>query len=252
MLKSGRWEAWEKDYLFKHYDSSTDAELASHLGRSKSSIVEMRRTLGIKKNKKRIDPAAITKMMHKHAEVTEGNVVADLDEAQSRRFHLNALMDSPTWDDCILMLDEQELEVYKHKFVESMMTLETVNEIEKSTVHIMLNAFIRMNRYQKLEKEYRDMAKGGGDAELAAKAMSLHKEIRDSTETYMKAQDELSASRKQRVKEEGDQRMNILELLRELDSTEAREKLGKEADALKHIQDLETGRLSEGGFIRGD
>ena len=252
MLKKGRWEDWEKDYLFKHYDDSTDAELASHLGRSKYSIIEMRSKLGIKKNKKRIDPADITKMMAKHSEIKESNVVADLDEAQSRRFYLNDLLDSPTWQECIMMFDEQELNVYKHKFVESMMTLETVNEIEKSTIHIMIGAFIRMNRYQKLEKEYRDMAKGGGDAELAAKAMSLHKEIRDSTETYMKAQDELSASRKQRVKEEGDQRMNLLELLKELDKTEAREKLGKEADALKHIQDLETSRLADGGFIRGD
>lgn len=46
--------------------------------------------------------------------------------------------------------------------------------------------------------------------------------------------------------------MNLLELLKELDKTEAREKLGKEADALKHIQDLETSRLADGGFIRGD
>lgn len=251
MLKKGRWEDWEKDYLFKHADSSTDAELAAHLGRSKSSVIEMRRNLGIKKNKKQIKPEDITRVMREHSDIKERNVVADLDEAQQRRHYLNELMHSPTWKECILMFDDAELEVYKNKFVESMMTLETVNEIEKSTIHIMITAFIRMNRYQKLEKEYRDMAKGGGDAELAAKAMSLHKEIRDSTETYMKAQDELSASRKQRIKEEGDQRLNLLELLKELDRKEAREKLGKEADALRYIQNLETKRLDEGGFIRG-
>ena len=50
--RKGRWEDWEKDYLFKHSSDSTDAELASHLGRSKTSIIEMRRKLKIKKNSK--------------------------------------------------------------------------------------------------------------------------------------------------------------------------------------------------------
>ncbi len=249
-LKKGRWEDWEKDYLFKHYDNNTSGELAAHLGRTKTSIIEMKRKLKLKKNKKQIKPEEITAMIAKHTEVTGNTSVQDLDDAQQRRFHINELTTSPNWQQCILMFDEQELEVYKKKHVETMMTLETVNEIEKGTIHVMITSFIRMNRYQKLEKEYRDMAEGG-DAETAAKAISLHKEVRDSVETYMRAQDELNASRKQRVKEEGDQRLNLIELLRELDEKRAREKMGREADALAHIQSLEDKRLSDGGFIRG-
>ena len=244
------WEAWEKDYLFKHSDHTSDAELATHLGRTKTAITEMRRKLGIKKNKKQIKPEEVTAMIAKHREVTENTSIANLDEAQQRRHHLNDLVNSANWQECILMFDEQELKVYQNKYVETMMTLETVNEIEKSTIHIMLTAFIRANRYQKLEKEYRDMAIGG-DPELAAKAISYHKEVRDSTEVYMKAEDTLNASRKQRIKEEGDQRLNLIELIKELDTKDAREKLGKEADALMHIQKLEDDRLTNGGFIRG-
>ena len=163
------------------------------------------------------------------------------------------LSTSDNWQDYILIFDEQELEVYRTKYIEAMMTLENVNEIEKSTIHIMITAFIRANRYQKLEKEYRDMAQGeDGDVNLAAKAMSYHKEVRDSIEIYMKAQEELNASRKQRIREEGDQKLNLIELIKELDAQEARDKLGREADALAHIQNLEDKRLSKDGLIRGN
>ena len=251
--KKGHWEDWEKDYLFKHYDNSTAAELATHLGRSKTSVVEMKRKLGLKKNKKQIKPEEITAMMKKHAAIHESTPAQDLDDAQQRRFHLNDLTQSPNWQECILMFDEQELAVYKAKYVETMMALETVNEIEKGNIHVMITAFIRMNRYQKLEKEYRDMAQGSDyDSDLAGKAISLHKEVRDSTEIYMKAQDELNASRKQRIKEEGDQRLNLIELIKELDEGQAREKLGREADALAYIKQLEDKRLTDSNFIRGN
>lgn len=248
-----RWEDWEKDYLFKHYNSSTATELGTHLGRSKTAVIEMKRKLGLKKNKKQIKPEDITAMIAKHAEIKESTPIQDLDDAQQRRAYLNDLTQSPNWQECILMFDEQELAVYKAKYVETLMTLETVNEIEKGNIHVMITSFIRMNRYQKLEKEYRDMAAGNDyDSDLAAKAISLHREVRDSVETYMKAQDELSASRKQRIKEEGDQRLNLIELIKELDESHAREKLGREADALAHIQNLEDKRLSDGNFIRGN
>ncbi len=248
-LKSGRWEPYEKDYLRNNYDSNTAAELAEHLSRSKTAIIEMKRTMGLKKNKKQIKPEEITAELAKHTELKESTPTQDLSDAQERRFHINELIESPNWQECILMFDEQELEVYKKKHVETMMTLETVNEIEKGSIHVMIMSFIRMNRYQKLEKEYRDMAEGG-DSDAAGKAISLHKEVRDSVEIYMKAQDELSASRKQRIKEEGDQRLNLIELIRELDEKQAREKMGKEADALALITKLEGERLSDGGYIR--
>ena len=248
--KSGRWEDWEKDYLFKYSDSNTDAELAAHLGRSKTSIIEMRRNLGIKKNRKGLKPEDVNAMIAKHRDLRETTSVQDLDDAQQRRFWINNLENSAKWQQCIMMFTENELELYKVKYVEIMMTLETVTEVEKGSIHIMISSEIRMDRYQTLEKEYRDMSEGG-DVEAAGKALSLHKEIRDTVEIYMKAEDTLNASRKQRVKEEGDQRLNLIELIKELDKSEARDKLAKEADAIAQIQKLEDNRLRDGNFIRG-
>ncbi len=248
-VKKGRWEDWEKDYLFKHYDTSTAAELATHLGRSKTSIIEQKRKLKLKKNKKQLNPQDVNAMIAEHRKIKENTSMQDLDEAQERRFWLNELESSPGWKQCIVMFDDNEMDVYRNKYVETMMTLETVTEIEKGSIHIMISSMIRLDRYQQLEKEYRDMSQGG-DTEAAGKAMSLHREIKDTVEMYMKAEDTLNASRKQRIKEEGDQRLNLIELLKELDSKEARDKLGREADALKHIQNLEDKRLKDGGYIK--
>jgi len=249
--KKGKWEDWEKDYLFKHYDHNTDEELAAHLGRTKTSVIQMRRKLSIKKNKKQIQPEQINELMSKHREITDNTSVQDLDEAQQRRFWLNDLQQSSQWQQCKAMFDENELSIYQVKYVEMMLSLETVTEVEKGSVHLMISALIRFDRYQQLEKEYRDMAQGGGgDMELIAKANSLHREMKDTFEMYAKAEDALNVSRKQRIKEEGDQRLNLLELIKELDTREAREKMGREADALKYIKDLEGKKLTDGKFIR--
>jgi hypothetical protein len=249
MEKSGRWEQWEKDYIFKSADISTDAEIGTHLGRTTSSIIEMRRRLKIKKNKKNLNPQDVNNMLMKRREIQESTTIQELDDAQKRRRCLNELGSSPAWTSCKLSFDEYELDVYKKMYVEYMVGLENVTEIEKGTIHIMISAHIRIDRYQKLEKQYRDMSKGGNN-EVAGEAISLHREMKDMVEVYMKAQDELNASRKQRIKEEGDQRLNLIELIKELDKKESREKLGRESDALHQIQKLEDIRLNESRFIR--
>jgi transcriptional regulator len=249
--RKGRWEDWEKDFLFKHAQHKTDEEMAAELGRTKTSVIEQRRKLNIKKNKKAIKPEQVSAMLAEHNKVRESTSVEDLDEAQRRRHFLNDLMGSPMWDECVAMFEEEELALYKYKYVEFMMTFDTVTEVEKGSVHIMLSCLVRIDRYQKQEKEYRDMAKSG-DASAGAKAITLHREIKDMVEIYLKAQDDLNASRKQRIKEEGDHRLNLIELVKELETREARDKLGREADAFKYIQDLEEDRLRDQGFIRGE
>lgn len=250
-IKKGRWADWEKDYIFKHSAVKTDADIAAHLGRSRTAVIEMRRKLGVKKNKKSIKPEDVRHVMAEHTKLKESTNVADLDDAQRRRFWLNNLTDSPIWPECLLMFEEDELELYKQKWVDFMMTFDTINEVEKGSVHIMICCLIRINRYQKLEKEYRDMSKGNEDSELAAKSISLHREMKDMAEMYIKAQQDLDASRAQRIKKEGEQKINLIELLKELEKKEAREKLGREADAFARIKELETARLRKGNFIRG-
>jgi len=242
---------WEIDYVFKHYSHQTDAELAANLNRTKTAIVEMRRKHGIKKNKQSIKPEDIQRVISNHTKLRESTNVADLDDAQKRRFWINQLTDSPIWSECVLMFEDDELELYKEKWIDFMMTLDTVTEVEKGSIHIMISCLVRINRYQKVEKEYRQMAKGNQDAELAAKSVSYHKEMKDMAEMYMKAQQDLDASRSQRIKREGEQRINLIELLKELEKKEAREKLGREADAFEQIKELENARLKKGNFIRG-
>ena len=247
--KTGRWEEWEMDYLMTHYMDNTNVELATHLGRTKASVIGKKRKLKLKKRKKYIKAEDVNAMIAQRQTLKDTTSLEDLNDSQQRRFWINQLEQSAHWQQCKIMFDENELSIYKNKYVETMMTLETVTEIEKGSIHIMISSLIRLDRYQQLEKEYRDMAEGG-DPEAAGKSISLHREIKDTTEIYMKAEDTLNASRKQRIKQEGDQRLNILELLKELDNKELREKFGQEADALKYIQTLEQTRLTDGGYIK--
>jgi hypothetical protein len=251
MPRGKKWTDSELDYLYKFFAVKTDAEIAADLGRPVQGVTEKRRLLDMKKNRKGVDPAQVDRLLSQHKELRESTNVADLDEVQKTRHWLNELDKSPIWTECILMFADEELALYRKKYVDFMLTLDTINEVEKGTVHIMISCLIRINRYQKLEKEYRDMAKGNMDSELAAKSITLHKEMKDMAELYLKANQDLDTSRAQRIRKEGEQKMTVLELLRELEKREAREKMGREADALSRIRQLETARLDGGYFVRG-
>ncbi|MCI0557437.1 MAG: hypothetical protein MN733_03000 [Nitrososphaera sp.] len=252
MSKGPRWSDSELDYLYKYAMVKTDAQIGSELNRSRHAITEKRRQLGLGKNKKAIDPEQVRDLLAKHQQLRESTSIADLDEAEKTRANVNELLASPIWAECIQMFSEDELELYKKKYVDFMMTLDTVNEVEKGSMHIMISCLIRINKYQKLEKEVRDMARGSADAELAAKSVSFHREMKDMAELYLKAQQDLDASRSQRIKKEGEQKINLVELLKEVEKKEAREKLGREADAFARIKELESAKLKEAGYVRGD
>ncbi len=244
--KKGRWEKWEEEYVLKNYENTTDEDLATYLNRTKTAVMEKRRALGLKKNVKKEDQTveSVQAIVDKHRAIQDAVPLADMEELQERQAYLSDLINAPMWRECVEMFDEKEQKLYQTQYVETMMNLETVTGVEKNTIHIMLCSLIRLNRYQKMEKELHAMGVG-------AEKLSLHREIKDTHDIYTKAQTELNVSRRQRIKEEGDQRLNLIELIKEVDAKDAREKLGREADALKHIERLEGKRLKDKGFVRG-
>ena len=244
--KKGRWEKWEEEYILKNYERMTDEDLATFLNRTRLAVTEKRRGLGAKKNIKKEDQTveSVQTIVEKHRAIQDAVPLADMDDAQERQAFLSELLHSPMWPECIEIFNEKEQKLYQYNYVETMMNLETVTGVEKNTIHIMLCSLIRLNRYQKMEKELHKMGP-------SADKLSLHREIKDTHDIYTKAQTELNVSRRQRIKEEGDQRLNLIELIKELDAKDAREKLGREADALKHIERLEGKRLTDKGFVRG-
>jgi len=246
-----KWQDYEDDYVLKNYVHLSDKKMAAYLGRSASSVTERRRKLGLSKNKKAATSEQVQRVLTKQAEIREQTPIEELDTAQKRRYYISELEKSQTWVQCQDMFDKDELSFYRHKHVEFMMNLDTVNEIEKNSIHLMISYLIRINRFQKQEKRYRQLAADGDDA-AGAEAITLNREIKDIAELYLKQEDKLNASRAQRIKQEGEQRMTVIELLKELESREAREKLGREADAFKFIQDMEDSRLREQSFIRSN
>ena len=245
-----RWESWQIDYLNQNFRSMTDKEMGAFLERTPESIMQKRRKLGLKKDKASAEES-IEATVAVHNEVRGTTALHDLTESQRRAELSNILLSSPIWAECKDMFDTNEMEYYKTRWIDFRMTYDSLNPVELDTLHVMLVALLRLNRYQKLEKSLRNEFTGPAD-EMKNSLVSVHREIKEMNEVYMKAMSTLSVSRDQRIKREGEQKVTLLTLLRELELKEGREKMARESDALKFIGTLERDRLTGDGHLRGE
>jgi hypothetical protein len=227
----------------------TDKEMAAFLSRSEEAVMQKRRKMGLKKSGQDAEKS-IEAAIEAHNEVRSTTALQDLTDSQKRAELISQLVNSPRWARCQTIFSEEELRTYKHDWVEFRMTYDSLNPVELGTLHVLLLAQIRLDRYQRMEREIKESHKGWTN-ELQTALVSVHREIREMNEVYMKALDKLSASREARIKREGEQKVTLLTLLKELELKEGREKMAKESDALKFIGQIERDRLSKEGYLRG-
>jgi hypothetical protein len=245
-----RWKDWEVDYLSKNFQSLTDKEMASFLNRSEESVMQKRRKMRFSKKASNAQES-IEAAVEAHNDTRTNTALQDLTESQRRAELSNILTNSPIWGECKEMFSSSECTLYKARWVEFRMTYDSLNPVELDTLHILLTAMLRLNGYQKMERRIKDSHTGTVE-EMRMALITVHKEIREMNEVYMKALNVLSASRDQRIKREGDQKVTLLTLLRELELKEGREQMAKESDALRFISNLERERLSAEGFLKGE
>lgn len=221
----GRFTKDEIAYIKRHYQKQTDKEMALALNRVPYSVQQKRLDLGLIKD----DPQIVRNTPGKNREAyldaaTDNQKRKQFEKEIKKSAQFKAMKDS-------LSKDEQDL--YVEKFVEFMMdpTIETMTSMEKDTLHNLNIAVIRMNRYLRQEKDSID--KASKDPTLSP--ISRGKEIRECEEIFLKCQESLNVSRKQRLKDGQDQSINFVNLIKDLKNPNTRLHAGREAAMFRYI-----------------
>jgi hypothetical protein len=231
--KIGRFERWEEEYIRENYQNKTWQEIASHLNRSLRAVMDKAKRLGTQKK----NILATTKPL---SQINSEK----LDIEEKRKQVIYELENSPDFLALSNSFDEYELERYKTKWAEIMLRDEIMTPTEKDAVHVMISNLIRMDRYQKLEKEYYQANnKSLREKGKWATPWTMHREFKEANEMFISASKALAMSREQRIKREGDDKITIINLINEFDDKRGREALGREMAAFEYLKNKKKNEL---------
>jgi hypothetical protein len=215
----GRFSVEEEEFIRQNYMFMTDAEIARQLGRKTKAIANKRERLGL--NNKR-------EMKKKPSRRHRVALLSSLDESEKEKFYLSELRKSPWYKHVKSVLNPSEFKFYEDKYVNFMLdpTIETMTVAERDALHQMTIAQIRSLRFMREEQQAR--LKGDDKFNRA-------REISECDTVVQKCQESLNTQRKQRLKNQGDQAINLTQMIKELKDPAIRREVGYQAAMFKYM-----------------
>ena len=212
----GRYSKEEDDFIHKNYTMMTDQEIANALNRDRKSIENRRVKLGLNNKKEK-----------KVSGDFREEYMKNLSEDDRFKTHLKELRASATYKQLKEIMEAKELKYYEEKWVGFMMdpSIETMTMPEKDQLHELIMCQIQLLR---LAKEERICLASG-------EKFTRGPDVRAYQDAVMKYQQQLNATRQQRLKNKTDSAMTFTNLIREMKNPELRRTLGYEAAMMKYI-----------------
>lgn len=247
-MSKGRWEPWEVLWLKQHYKSSTDKDIAAKLGRKEDSIARKRKQLGLSKKNGR--PTEDSRKEAIRQTPTDYSL-AKLSKEERLEFYRNSFDTFWRSKHVKKILLTEELEYYKHKYVEAIDSMETLDYVEEDLLHNMIMCDISIVRLQEQIKDELQKFKEGDDDNGRPPPQYLYKDLNELETRYIKYQEKLSLTRQQRLKEDRGSEVNIHTIVQGLLDKKTRAKADKLAGEMDYFRNTCKEDMSKMEFLLG-
>lgn len=228
-----KWTLEETDYMRNNYLTKSDEEMARHLNKSLRQVQNKRARLGLFKQ--------ISEFHTQHAQSK-----FMMTDEQAKNIALRALRESPHYLRAKSVLQDDEVGYYEEKWVSYINSMDELTAPEKNALDILIMLEVRIYRFLRLEKMSQNMAK-----ELMDPSQIRHwqREINECVDRHKALLREMNISREQRIKEQGQRTLTFLSLLRELDDTEKRNAIAREAAVYDFMAKEEEKKFVDNKFL---
>ena len=214
-MAKGRWEAWEEQYLRSNFMKMTDKEISKKLDRNEDGVYRKRKSLGLSKgsggrpsNKDRSD-AASKPNDYRLAQLTKDERVKFYKSQFDRNWRYKHLCN-------VLLVDE--LEYYKHRYIDVIDSMDSITYVEEDLVHNMVMCDVQILRIQEMIKTELQAYKEADDDDDTRRPppQYLYKDLNDAQNQYVKYQEKLNLTRQQRLKENKEEHITISSIVTNL------------------------------------
>lgn len=245
--KSYHYTQDEVDYVQQNWNSMTDEDIAAELGRSVESVRRKRDELGLKKPGGR--PSNRLREEYILANPTAANL-ATLSKEKKMEFYKKNFTKNIRHPQLLKELSLDELEYYKHKYIDFIDSVDTLTRNEEDMLHHMIMSDILIHRLRSTMKREQDEWDSGEDG--ARPPQNLMGELERAEQRYMKYHKELNITREQRLKTEKEEKITIASIVRGYQEKQAREEAGRNAAILQYYKDKCRDDMSAHRYLLGE
>lgn len=241
------WKAWEDEILKNNWETKTDKEIAELVGRDEKAVMRRRKLKGLSKKNGR--PKNSTRKEAILKSPTEYSL-AQLSKDDRIQFYKTQFENNFRYPYLKRILMEDEINYYKHKYIEFLDSIDTITLQEEDLVHNMIMTEIQTLRIQEQIKdqleEWRSSEDGGNPP-----PQYLYKDLSDAEERYIKYQTKLSLTREQRLKNNREEKITITRLVQALQDKKNRAEAGKSAGVFNYFKDKCKDDMNKMNFLLG-
>lgn len=231
-------DADELKFIEQNYRFRTDKDIAKILNRTEKAIARQRDIHNWKKDNGRPSQKTVSENTIKAiAENGPAFSFAGLTKEQRIEIYKQNFDKNPRYPILVQELHKEELDYYKHKYIEFLDGVDTITLQEEDALHHMIMADVYISRTRRkikdMETEHQEMKK--------PLVFGLY-EMLDGFETkFMKYQQILRVTREGRLKEDKEQKETFATLVQIYRNKATREEMGNQAALL----DLYKNKCSE-------
>lgn len=212
----------------------TDEEIAEKIGRSIKAVERRRKILGFKKPNGR--PKNATRVEAIHTNPTEYNL-AKLSKEDRIAFYKAKFDQNPRYPWLSRTLMPDEVEYYKHKYIEVIDALDSITMQEEDLLHNMIMKEISIIRIQSRIKMQEEAWQQADDDDKPPLNNGLYRDLNDAEKQYIDYQKNLKLTREQRLKTDREEKVTITAIVRGLMDAKNKEKAGQMAGQMAYSTD---------------
>lgn len=250
MSKNYHYGDEELKFIECNYKAKTDKEIAQILGRKEESISRQRKKYGwVKKNgrpsREEVNDNAV--------EVAKLNYVnnfnlSTMDKDQRLEVYKQNFENNHRYRYVKEELTFNELEYYRHKYVDFMGSVETITPQEEDSLHHMLMTDINISRIRKQIKKMEDVSEDGSSNPLA---YGLYDTLEKSEKRYLEYQKALNVTREKRLQKDKEHKETITSIISAYREKAVRQEMGRQAGLMEIFQQKCQDDMSANRYLLG-
>jgi hypothetical protein len=220
----------EEEVIKRNYMYKTDEELAAMLGRSPRAIKLKRKRMELAKSQGRRKKAITKEMILKSAADPNLSHLEKDDRIElfKANFHRN-----PRYSRLCKELEEDDLEFYKHKYVEFLDSVDTITPQEEDMLHHLIMEDIHLSHIRQQIKDEQQKAKDGE----GIFPIALYSELKSVQDRLIKYQQSLRVTRDQRLEKDKEEKITIVSLVKSFQDKKNKEEAGRQASVMSYYTD---------------
>lgn len=239
----------EEKFIKENWKTSTDIEIGKVLNKKPDSIKRKRKAMGLIKRSGRPSIKEVKQAKIEMAETTPSQLsLASLDKQERLEIYKKNFNKNPRYASLLQELHSGELELYKHKYIEFMDSIDTITNIEEDALHHMIMADITISRVRRMIKQMEEEKEN----ENQPLVYGLYETLEKAEKKWQDYQKLLKVTREARLKEHKEEKENFSTIVNAYRNKTIKQEMGDKAALMDYYKSRCQEDMKTRKYLLGD